>query len=191
LQTPTVSYNVVGTYDVTLTAAHASGNDSYSQANYVTVNGLPSTPSIAYLGGSLSSGMTTASSYEWSVDGQPISGSNASNFTPTQNGSYTLEITNSDGCKATSNAISVFDTKITELENSNLLKIFPNPTNGIINIAFELENNYVIKIYDVSNKLVFSKENTKEINLSTYDAGVYMIVLSTNDLVIKKSLVKQ
>ncbi len=43
-QNPTVTYNTAGTYAVTLTATNASGNDTETKVNYITVVGATSLP---------------------------------------------------------------------------------------------------------------------------------------------------
>lgn len=40
-QNPTVTYSLAGTYNVTLTATNASGNDGETKTGYITVNGTP------------------------------------------------------------------------------------------------------------------------------------------------------
>ncbi len=42
-QNPTITYNTAGTYDVTLTASNASGNDIETKVGYITVTAVPGT----------------------------------------------------------------------------------------------------------------------------------------------------
>ncbi len=48
--------------------------------------------------------LTTGSfaSYQWNMDGQPISGANAASYVATQSGNYSVTVTNADGCAGTS-----------------------------------------------------------------------------------------
>ena len=48
-----------------------------------------------------------ASAYQWKKDGNPISGATLQNYPATTTGSYTVEITDANGCKATSDATGI------------------------------------------------------------------------------------
>lgn len=91
----------------------------------------------------------------------------------------------------------VLDRTIFGIENRssfNNIKIYPNPSNGIINIS-NLENTKSIKIFDVTGRLVYSKEgsirNTEIINIST-NKGLYFveIINNYNDRNFNKLIVK-
>jgi hypothetical protein len=46
--------------------------------------------------------------YQWKLNGSAISGANASNtYTAVANGTYTVEVTDANGCKGISNAVNV------------------------------------------------------------------------------------
>jgi hypothetical protein len=68
-------------------------------------------------------------------------------------------------------------TGINDIKNSNI-KIYPNPTNNIINIEGPNKNeNNTIQIFDVQGKLVITKTITEKgtIDLSELNKGVYVI----------------
>jgi hypothetical protein len=68
-------------------------------------------------------------------------------------------------------------TGINNIKNSNI-KIYPNPTNNIINIEGLTKNeNNTIQIFDVQGKLVISKTITEKgtIDLSELNKGIYVI----------------
>jgi hypothetical protein len=68
-------------------------------------------------------------------------------------------------------------TGINDIKNSNI-KIYPNPTNNIINIEGLTKNeNNTIQIFDVQGKLVITKTITEKgtIDLSELNKGVYVI----------------
>ena len=73
-------------------------------------------------------------------------------------------------------------------QNSNLFKIYPNPSNGLLNINI---TNYVgqlqIKVYDINGREVFSQNyidfNTiSSVNLDSLSAGMYILKLQGEDL---------
>jgi len=70
---------------------------------------------------------------------------------------------------------------IKELSNLSS-KIYPNPTNGLINIYSEGIIDKV-HLYDVTGKLVHevnSNSNRKQLNLSFLDKGIYFIVINSS-----------
>ena len=84
-------------------------------------------------------------------------------------------------------------------ENSNELtnfKIYPNPVNGILNVAFEnLKVPSTIKIINLSGMVVNSFKvdagvDNFQINTSDYDAGVYFLNLSNEFLNQKTKFIK-
>ena len=65
-------------------------------------------------------------------------------------------------------------------KHPNSLKIYPNPTNGIIHIAGNLLNENV-EIYDISGRKVLSvNPEIKSIDVSSLNTGVYMIKSGNN-----------
>ena len=85
--------------------------------------------------------------------------------------------------KTTVNSMDIFIAKlggitgINDIKNSNI-KIYPNPTNNIINIEGLTKNeNNTIQIFDVQGKLVITKTINEKgtIDLSELNKGVYVI----------------
>ena len=88
------------------------------------------------------------------------------------------------------------------LENSNMtnLSIYPNPTRGVFNIFFISDeiDNFEITIVDAFGKLIsqetkqaFVGEYSKQLDLSTYPRGIYMVQIRTNDSFVSKRVVLQ
>ena len=189
-QNPTIVYNTSGTYDVSLTASHSTGSDQVTQSNYITVNPNPTTPTISYLSGNLTSNATGMSNYQWYRDGQTIAGAGSPNYQAAENGTYTLEVTNSYGCKAISNGITVMDTKIDENRNNALVTVFPNPTYNNVNITVNTHENYTIQLYNISNQLIYSEQNATQIDLSKMKTGVYTLIVKTTKGITTQKIVK-
>ena len=73
-------------------------------------------------------------------------------------------------------------------QNSDLLKIYPNPSNGLIHINIA---NYIgdlqIKVYDINGRQVFNENvndfnNSNEINLGKLSKGIYILKLQGENL---------
>jgi hypothetical protein len=80
------------------------------------------------------------------------------------------------------------------------LNIYPNPTRGLFNISFVSEevNNFEIMLVDAFGKVImkenkqqFVGEYTKQVDLSTYSKGIYMVQIRTNDSFVSKRIVVQ
>ena len=101
-----------GVYYVTIVNGTCSAT---STSRTVVVNPLPTVaitatgPTAFCAGGSviLDGGTTTGLTYQWRLNAVNIAGATSATYTATQSGSYTLVVTNSNGCSATSNAIAV------------------------------------------------------------------------------------
>jgi gliding motility-associated-like protein len=101
-----------GTVTITYTVTNSNGCTNTSTAT-VTVNALP-TPTITASGATTfcsgSSVVLTASSastYQWNLNGTAIAGATSATYTATAAGSYSVTVTNANGCTATSGATSV------------------------------------------------------------------------------------
>jgi|GEM_PF-1797709 len=105
--------NASGPYTVTVT--NTSTCSSTSTATVVTVNALPTatiTPATATTfcqGGSVVLNANTGAglSYQWRLNGNPISGATSSSYTANASGSYTVVVTNASTCSSTSTATVV------------------------------------------------------------------------------------
>lgn len=63
------------------------------------------------------------------------------------------------------------------------IEIFPNPTNGIINISYgDIKGTIkAIVIYDASGKIILSEKETDNINIDGFSNGLYFIRIIQND----------
>ncbi len=69
--------------------------------------------------------------------------------------------------------------------------LFPNPTNGIIQIDFELVNDFEVIVTDLQGKNLMRFNNTKLIDLSVLAKGSYFVsIISGNDIKTEKVIVK-
>ena len=85
-------------------------------------------------------------------------------------------------------------TGINEVNFSENVSIFPNPTTGTFQLnVYGGEENLSVMIYDLSGKVIYSENAkggavySKEIDLSKYASGVYYVkVQSGNNMAVKK-----
>lgn len=75
---------------------------------------------------------------------------------------------------------------IDELPDILMLKVYPNPSNGIINVSFNVDQESVLqmKIYDLTGRIMHQKEsqantgiNIVPLSLTSLDTGMYLLEL--------------
>ena len=130
-------------------------------------------------------------SYAWYLNGQALPGQISDTIGINSAGSYTVQITDSNGCIITSNAyiISGINSVI-----APYVSVFPNPNNTNlwqVTVSAELAN-ALCQVYDVDGKVVYTTHltgtnNTISTNLS---AGTYIMRIGTGQNIYNIKLVQ-
>jgi len=179
---------------ITTTTYIVEGNTTCGTATSnvtITVNPAPATPIIFQQGNVLSTSVPGGSSVQWYLNGSPIAGATNANHTITENGTYTVVITNnSNGCSSSSVATNAeMDTSgLDENELGFNYIVYPNPTHGeFILTVSNITETINIKLYDVLGKEInlnvestVSENTILNFNLSSYSDGVYFLSISTS-----------
>jgi hypothetical protein len=158
------------------------GNLTFEKAFTITINDLCELNNLVTQTSGVLTINQTGATYQWynCADNSPI-GTNSGTFAPKQSGDYKVDITQGN-CTVTSACISVTTLGITNFETNSQLLIYPNPSQGIVNIksnsagdfqvanqlgqivkTFKVEAN-VITIIDLQNlneSVYFIKENNQ------------------------------
>jgi hypothetical protein len=190
--TQVVTPSSASVYTVTGEASGCSNTATVS----VGVNNLPTVSATASntlvcsnLGeSSVLTASTSATSYTWSDGANTMTTS----VTPTVATTYTVTV-NDGNCEATTTVFVDVQTCTgiqTIASVSNGINVYPNPTNGILNIAIssELAGNTSIEVYDALGKLVVKETLTNEtttINTSKLTDGMYVYKVINNNKAIK------
>lgn len=155
-------------------------------------NPAPAIPTITLNGSSLSS--SSATSYQWYLNGQQIAGATSQTYTPTNSGIYLVRITDNNGCvyqyskgfKYTQSAAG-----LNEIDLSDAITAYPNPTDGYINLkntqVFGKE--FAVQVSDQSGKVIFSQMNSTFIDLSTMSNGVYYLSVQSGQYKANKTII--
>ncbi|MBN1183826.1 MAG: T9SS type A sorting domain-containing protein [Bacteroidales bacterium] len=163
----------------------------------VTVEALP-TITLTMAGAVLTATQDANYIYTWYKDGDELPvAATEHQYTATENGVYSVEVTDENGCSEMSNSQSV--TTIVDVDDPlSVLEIFPNPTNGKINIA--LKNTPQIERITISNlagKKVYDQSFTEkqlindlEIDISDQKSGMYIIHVTTDNKPLLLKLIK-
>jgi len=161
----------------------------------VTIDKVTFTNSVSVNGGTLSADVAQ-STYQWldCATMQPIEGAIDKSFTPSQSGSYSVQIT-FDGCTDTSDCYEVSITGISEINFLNSISIVPNPLSASTTISFSLPQTQIVsfKIYDLDGRLIRTLANevmpigTHELLWNAHDenrnmvsAGIYFLQIQSS-----------
>jgi len=142
---------------------------------------LSNFPHISQIGGVLST--TGAGNYQWYLDGVEIPGETSQTLAIAANGSFTVRLTNENGCSAISSAFSVINTNLRSNMSRGDITTYPNPSSGLIYFKGNINTSLPAKIevWNSFGKLIFSETNfnmNQPIDLSNATQGIYFIQLS-------------
>lgn len=145
-------------------------------------------PVITANGLNLSS--TSAFTYQWNYNGQPIANATNQNYTATQNGTYTVSITDSIGCPAISNPVIINSVGIQDLDNSQQIKLY----NGDGFIRIDANNGVDLKnicLYNCGGALIEELKNPTNSNVINTDRiipGVYLVMVMTENEIYRSKI---
>jgi hypothetical protein len=161
--------NLAGVYNIRVT-------DFYKcvlYTNSVTVNTYPAVkkPIITRTGNVLS--VSSYNTYQWYRNDKVIPGATSRNYTMSFNGNYYVVVNDKNGCENISDTIN-YNTLSIGLQSTNKqIKIYPNPTQDLINIDAPMEVNVIVT--DMIGKQIMELKNAKIINLENYADATFTI----------------
>ncbi len=162
-----------------------------------TIKATPATPTITQSGFVLTSSSPTGN--QWYFSGTLIPGATSQNYTPTQNGNYTVMVT-TNGCPSSASApLNYLALGISQIDNAYFFNISPNPNDGTFKVAFMIDSrsNYKLELRNTLGQLIYQEILTdftgtysKQLNVAEFGKGIYMISLTGNKSeTIKKMIV--
>jgi hypothetical protein len=189
-----------GTYSVTTSDANActvTATLTITQPTAITLT-VDCTPTIqgqstgtavvAAQGGTVGNGYT----YTWSAGGSTTT--NASNLAE---GIVTVTVTDANNCTASADCEVQFTVNVKEIAAGiNALSVYPNPSNGLVNLSVELANTsaLTIAISDVRGAIVYTTNEAttnslhKGFDLSHLAKGMYNVSIKTDKGVVNKQI---
>jgi hypothetical protein len=187
LQKPKVSPTNTTSYFLSYTNQYST----CTHLDTVTVN-TSTAPVITQNGNILTS--SSAVSYQWYLNGNPINGATLQSYTATQNGTYSVETTDNNGCVMMSNSINFFTIGITKEEEIINFNLFPNPASS--NFTIQAENTthiYSIKVNSITGNIIYYNNNVtgnQLIDCKSWASGVYIINVQSEQEIKALRLVK-
>ncbi len=185
--TNSIKVGAAGSYVVTVSSTCGTVASNPYQ---LTVN-TPVQPVITANGNVLQSSVAGVS-YIWFLNAITVDGANAQTYTPTQNGPYSVRVTDENGCAATSAPFNFVQTGISSTLAIAGLQLFPNPATGFVTIKFDGQQALQLTITTASGQQVLYVPNVTSnttIDLSKMARGVYFIKLSEGSSQAFKKLV--
>ncbi len=186
-----ICYLNPGNYDVTLIASDATGSDTLTLTNYITV--FPSPPqAITQIGDTLFA-IPQAGTYQWYFNGIVINGATGSFYVAQQSGDYNVVHTDTNGCEVEAAVTNVVADVQSRIDNRQLT-IFPNPVTDKFTIPanlFEPEKPVDISIFNVpGEKLYHTIDYRREMDCGFLSPGMYILELISDSKIYRAKFVK-
>lgn len=181
------SYPVANDVDVQVVATSASCK-STDEVFTIFATTAPE-PVITADGATLICSETTGN-IAWYLNGTPINESGTT-IQARSYGEYTVEVT-LNGCTGVSEPFLATILGVEDLLKSGELKVYPNPTSGLIHVNQSGKFNR-LRIYDLTGQVIMARDaifQNELLNLQTLQAGQYILELSGKTETIKLNIQK-
>ncbi len=194
-----ICYNTPGNYQVSLIATNASGSDTLTLNNYVTVYPYPAPQGIAQNGDTLFAN-AGAVSYQWYHTGVLIPGATDYFYVATSGGDYNVVATDANNCEVEA---AIFDVvaSVQSTVGNQQLAIYPNPVVDrctIRNSQFTMGAAIAISFFNILGEKVLADQsefrNAKSemsVDVSTLSKGMYYVEVSSSEKTFRAKFVKQ
>jgi len=171
----------------TVTVSDVNGCSATSNPVTVTVHTGPAVPTISFNGSQLSTSATTG--IQWYLNGSTLFNQVNQNLIPLVNGSYTVIVTDNNGCTASS-APYVVNTIGIE-ETMGVASFGTEYSNGNLTVSAVLlrPENVEISVNDVAGRKVMEPYASRlpglrhdiTLDFTNLQSGIYMVTLKTRD----------
>jgi PKD repeat protein len=188
-----VTYSSTGFKSVTLTVK-GPGGATISLKSF-TINTNPAKPIITQNLNTLSTA-TTGVIYQWLNNGSTISGATKQTYSATVSSTYTVKVTDNNGCTSMSDPYNFIYSGINTLSADFGIVIFPIPASNEVNVQFNQIRANSLSIVNLKGQVVFEKQQVNEVEklaISELASGVYLLKLKlmNGKEVVQKLVIKQ
>ena len=172
-----------------------------STSNTITINPKPAVPTLAWSNsdGKLTATTTTTSpQLTWLKGVDELKNITATTYQPTSSGSYSVRVTDGNGCSEISKAVEITILASDDPLNDSGVSVHPNPSsNGIFKVAytrFSNEMDATMQIIGLNGLPLNSQQMVRqnnvfegEINASNLSSGMYLLQIVSGE---QKAVVK-
>jgi hypothetical protein len=136
---------------------------------------------------------TIGQSYQWIDCGSQanISGQTTNTYAPQSNGSYAVIVEFPGNCFSTSNCVLIDYLTIEESTAVNF-QVYPNPSNGTIQISLPSNASAEIVLSDMNGKITYTKvlvDGMNTVSLPNLNKGTYFMSVKTNDTIQQQKII--
>lgn len=188
--------SVTATPSQTSTYVVSSNDGGCTSTAQITVVVLasPQTPSISINNGVLTS--SPATYYQWYLNGTPINGATNQSYIPTQDGNYSVEVSNGFGCNAQSSDFP-FTTSVSELAFGGSVSIFPNPASNqaFVDVKLNTSSDISIRLFNAVGQNLGQLNSVESLGglfslpVEGLANGLYFVEITANGKQLVKKLV--
>jgi uncharacterized delta-60 repeat protein len=142
-------------------------------------------PHITNNSGVLSS--TGTGTFQWFLNTTPISGATQSTLNVPGDGSYTVMITDVDGCTYLSDSLVVTGSGVEEMPEE-IVSVFPNPATDHLNIRSSSPVRTIAVVNGLGETVMVTNRVVESLDLGMLTNGAYLVTiqLENNTIVTKK-----
>ncbi|MBP6334929.1 MAG: PKD domain-containing protein [Bacteroidia bacterium] len=193
-----ICYSQSGDYTVSLITLNLTGSDTLLMNNFIHVFPDVIQPTFSQYGDSLLSSL--ASSYQWYLNGVPISGANDQLLIASLSGNYSVEIHDANSCTSMSDSKFVSLVGIEEEISNTYLQLYPIPCENELRVYFFSlsSEKLTLSIFNALGALVITEtvnadrgENTFEINTRSMASGIYWLRVRVSDRYFLRKIVRR
>lgn len=186
----------VGTFNAYATQT-VNGCTSLASTAIAVVNPLPTKPVIVADADTLKV-TEVYLVYQWADLTGIITDATSQKYAPAHSGTYFVTVANEFACAAASDPLYFEPSSVNSVVNNNGLSIYPNPNSGQFKVMYTSNENetVIVNIYSATGQLVFtqklqkaSNELTTNVNLSSFQKGVYSLQLVGKSKTINQKVV--
>ncbi len=167
-----------GSYTVTVTDLAGC-----STVHTVTVGSFPALNPTFTASGNLLTCVQSFTSYQWLLNGSAIGGATASTYTVTQSGSYSLLVTDVNGCSATSDTTNLTIVGLQDAMGDWMgLSIYPNPARNEFRLRTAAPIGYSITVtvndmfgHRFSETVLPELGHEAAFDIKAFSAGTYVV----------------
>jgi hypothetical protein len=178
--------------DMAVIVTNDGGCSSYSSDTVsFTVLPAPAVPVITANGVDLTS--SPANNYQWLLNGTPIIGANAQQWSAEANGDYTVLVVDSNGCSALSDSVTILSVGVDAVAAGSGFRVWPVPAHGMLNVELPFEGNISYVVIDAGGRAVgkgtLRGGSVRTISIADLVPGTYVLEVVDSGEAVRQSFV--